>query len=134
MHIVPWRPFFPELFDEEGWGDAWHFSPALDVYDDGEYVVVEAPIAGIDPAKINIEIEDNVLKLSGTVEKKTEVDEKNYYRKEVRHGSFSRAVALPHAVDGGKAKANYKNGILKITVPKREEAKPKSVHVTIDES
>lgn len=130
--MIPWRPLFPELFDEEFWTDAMHFSPALDVYDDDNVITVEAPIAGIDPKKLSIEIEDNVLKLSGSLEKKSEVDEKNYYRKEVRHGGFSRAVALPHAVDAEKAEAQYKNGVLTIRIPKREEAKPKSVNVKVE--
>lgn len=133
MRITPWRPIFPELFDEEFWGDQWHFSPAIDVYEDGENVVVESPIAGIDPKKLSIEFEDNVLKISGEVKKQSEVDEKNYYRKEVRQGSFSRAVALPHSVDSAKANAQYKGGVLRVTVPKREETKPKSISINVEE-
>lgn len=128
---MPWHPMFPDFFDEEIWPDGLHMIPALDVYEESDNVIVEAPIAGIDPEKINIEIEDNVLKLSGSLEKRSEVDEKNYYRKEVRSGSFSRAVALPHAVDAGKAEAVYTKGVLKLTIPKREEAKLKSIKVNV---
>lgn len=106
-------------------------NPAVDVYEDQDQVVVETPIAGVDPAKMNIEIEDNILKISGQSEHTTEVDEKNYYRKEVRYGNFYRAVALPKAVVSDKAAANYKDGILKISIPKAEEAKPKKITVNV---
>lgn len=104
-------------------------TPAIDVYEDHDHVTVEAPLVGIDPKDLNIEIEDNILKLSGKSEHKTEVDEKNFYRKEVRYGSFYRAVALPKAVVGDKAEATYKDGILKISMPKAEEAKPKKISI-----
>ena len=74
-------------------------------------------------------MEDNVLHVSGSNEHKSEVDEKNYYRKEVRYGAFNRVVALPKAVVGDKADATFDKGILKITMPKAEEAKPKSIKV-----
>lgn len=104
-------------------------NPALDVYEDTNNVIVETPLVGIDPSKVNIEIEDNILKISGQSSHKSEVDDKNYYRKEVRYGSFYRAVSLPKAVVGDKAEATYKDGILKISVPKAEEAKPRRISV-----
>ena len=131
MAIIKYRPFWPD-FDEEFFSlpsEMVNFTPAVDVYEDKDNVVVESPLAGIDPDKVNIEIEDNVLKISGQQEKKTEVDEKEYYRREVRSGAFYRAVALPKAVDGDKAEAEFKDGMLKITVPKKEEAKPKKIAV-----
>ncbi|MFA6512400.1 MAG: Hsp20/alpha crystallin family protein [Patescibacteria group bacterium] len=133
MRITPWRPLFPEMFEDEFWGEQWHFSPAIDVYEDGDTVIIQSPIAGIDPKLLKIEIEENVLKLSGEMKKQSEIDEKNYYRKEVRQGSFSRAVALPHAVDADRANATYKDGVLMIQIPKREEMKPKSVTVNVEE-
>jgi HSP20 family protein len=105
------------------------FSPAMDVYEDKDSVVVETPLAGIDPDKVNIEIEDNILKVSGKSEHSSEVDDKRFYRREWRTGSFYRAVALPKAVDGSKAEASYDKGVLKITIPRREEAKPKAIKV-----
>ena len=131
MAIIKWNPYWPDWFDEDIRfpSEMVSFTPAVDIYEDKDNVVVEAPLAGIDPAKVNIEIEDNVLKISGKSEKKTEVDEKNFYRKEIRAGSFHRAVALPKAVNGNKAEASYEKGILKITVPKKEEAKPKKVTI-----
>ncbi|MFC1662715.1 Hsp20/alpha crystallin family protein [Patescibacteria group bacterium] len=108
------------------------FTPAIDVYEDHDNVIVETPLAGIKPEDVDIEIEDNVLTLSGKTEKKSEVDEKSYYRKEIRSGSFYRAVSLPKAVAGDKADAKFTDGVLKITIPKKEEAKPKKISVQID--
>ncbi len=107
------------------------FSPAVDVYEEKDNIVVETPLAGIDPEKVNITVEDNVLRIEGQSEKKSEVDDKNYYRKEVRFGSFSRTIALPKTVNGDKAQASYDKGMLKIVIPKAEEAKPKSIKITM---
>jgi HSP20 family protein len=135
MAIIKWTPM--NVFDDMDrmWGD-WSpaqmsrvMTPALDVYEDKDHVIVEAPLAGVDPSKVNIEIEDNILKISGQSDHKTEVDDNNYYRKEVRYGAFYRAVALPKAVMGDKAEANYKDGVLKIAIPKAEEAKPKKITI-----
>ena len=136
MAIVKWTPM--DIFDDmdrffsddvRGMRLPRLMTPAVDVYEDKDHVMVEAPLAGVDPAKVNIEIEDNVLKISGSSEHHTEVDEKNYYRKEIRSGAFYRAVALPKAVVGEKAEATFKDGILKISVPKADEAKPKRITV-----
>jgi HSP20 family protein len=115
--------------------DAWlpvmrpHFAPAVDVYEEKDNVVAEMPLAGVDPEKVEITVEDNILTVSGKNEHKSEVDEKNYYRKEVRYGAFSRSVALPKAVKGEQAEATFDKGILKIVMPKAEEAKPKTIKV-----
>ena len=133
MPIVRWAPMWPAMsdidrfFDEGGAG----FIPALDVYQTKDDVVVETQLPGIDPSNVNISIENDVLTVEGNFEKKSEVDEKNYYRKEIRSGSFHRSVALPAAVSGDKAKATYEKGVLKITVPKEERAKPKTVKVEV---
>lgn len=129
MPIVRWSPFpdVDEFFNPVS--TEMSFSPAMDVYEDKDNVVVETPLAGIDPAKVSIEIEDNVLKVSGKSEHSSEVEDKRFYRREWRTGSFYRAVALPKAVDGAKAEATYDKGVLKITIPRREEAKAKSITV-----
>lgn len=118
-----------ELLPRGGQG----FMPAMDVYQTNEHVIVETPLAGIDPKNVNISIENDVLTVEGKMEKKSEVDDKNYYRKEIRTGSFHRAVALPTSVDGDKAHAEFEKGMLKITVPKAERAKPKTIPVTMKE-
>jgi HSP20 family protein len=107
------------------------FAPALDVYQTKDDVVVEAPLPGLDPDQVSISIENDVLTLEGKFEHKTEVDDKNYYRREVRSGAFHRSVALPTAVSGEKAKATYEKGVLKIVIPKEERAKPRSVKIEV---
>ena len=129
MRLVRYSPFMEPF--EEWEKEMQGFAPALDVYEDKDNIIIEAPLPKIDPEKININIEDNVLSISGASEKKTEVDDKNYYRKEVRAGSFNRSVALPAAVEGDRAKAEYEDGILKITVPKSEQAKPKKIKIEV---
>ncbi|MFA6909396.1 MAG: Hsp20/alpha crystallin family protein [Patescibacteria group bacterium] len=135
MAIVRWNPWLDmDQFDRFFESPASSFVPAMDVYEDKDNVYVESPLAGVDPHKVNITIEDNVLKIEGSTEKKSEVDEKNYYRKEVRSGGFYRTVALPSHVQADKAEANFSNGMLKITVPKTEEVKPKKIPLKISTS
>ena len=138
MPIMRYRPMldmsdFDKFFDDtpEMPGQQHSFSPALDIYQDKDNVIVETPLAGVDPEKVDISIEDGILKIEGQAEHKTEVDEKNYYRKEVRSGSFFRSVALPTHVKGDEAKADFDKGMLKITIPKVEEVKPKKIKVSV---
>jgi len=119
-----------DTFFEDWTGRQQGFIPALDVYQDKDNVVVETQLPGVDPENVNISIENDVLTIEGRAEKKTEVDEKNYYRKEIRSGSFHRAVALPTSVAGEKAAADYSGGVLKITIPKEERAKPKQIKIS----
>ncbi|MFC1612863.1 Hsp20/alpha crystallin family protein, partial [Patescibacteria group bacterium] len=107
------------------------FAPAVDIYQDKDNVIVEVPLAGIDPNKVDVSIDNDVLTIKGDMEKKTEIDEKDYYRKEVKRGSFYRAVPLPTHVIGENTKANYHDGILKVQIPKASESKPKSIKVNI---
>ncbi|MFH1597524.1 MAG: Hsp20/alpha crystallin family protein [Patescibacteria group bacterium] len=135
MSIVRWRPLIqPDEFGsmfEDFMPQRGNFIPALDVYQDKNNVIVETPLVGIDPDKINISVENDVLTIEGNTEKKTEVDDKKYYRKEIRTGSFHRAVALPTAVNGEKAEASYAEGVLKIVIPKEERAKKKTIKVQV---
>jgi len=105
------------------------FTPAVDMYEDKENIVVETQLGGIDPEKVDISIENNVLTIKGESEKKSEIDEKNYYRKEIRRGSFYRSIPLPTKVDGDAASAVNEDGVLKITVPKASEVKPKTIKI-----
>lgn len=136
--LMRWRPFwdvseFDKFFEDMPMvpSTVHAFTPAVDVYQDKDNVIVEIPLAGVDPNKVSITIENDVLKIEGSMEHKSEIDEKNYYRKEVRAGSFYRAVALPTQVKGSDAKADFENGMLKITIPKAEEVKPRSIKVNV---
>lgn len=103
--------------------------PPVDMYETKDAVVVETPVAGIDPKHLEISIDNGMLSIKGTSERKTEVDDKNYYRKEVRHGTIYRQVALPAAVSESKTEASYENGILKIHMPKAGAKKAIKVEV-----
>lgn len=136
MAIIKWTPFpLIDSFDEmDKFFDNWptisnSFTPAIDIYEEKDDVIVETPLAGIDPEKVDVSIENNVLTIKGESEKKSEVDDKNYYRKEVRWGSFYRSVALPTKVNGDKAEATYNQGVLTIRIPKAEEVKPKTIKI-----
>ncbi|MCH7492922.1 Hsp20/alpha crystallin family protein [Patescibacteria group bacterium] len=137
MSIVRWRPTWDALAIEKFFEDVpmTHntpgFTPALDIYQDANNVFVETPLAGINPEKVEVTIENDILKIEGKSEHKSEVDEKNYYRREVRTGSFYREVAMPTNVQGDKAEAVFENGMLRITIPKTEAVKPKSIKVLI---
>jgi HSP20 family protein len=137
MSIIKWTPLLGSSFsdDVDRFFDNWpmatgNFTPAIDVYQDANNVIVETPLAGIDPEKVDISVENDVLTIKGEVEKKSEVEDKDYYRKEIRSGSFYRAVQLPTRVDGDNAMADYENGILKIEIPKAAEAKPKTIKIS----
>jgi HSP20 family protein len=138
--LIRWTPFF-DTFDEvekafsdlmpvlRSRGRQGGFVPMIDMYEDGDNIIVETQLAGIDPDKVEVAIENDVLTIKGESEKTQEVEDKNYYRKEIQRGSFYRSIPLPMHVDGDKAKAEAENGVLKITIPKAEEAKPKTIKV-----
>lgn len=137
MAIIRWRPLIEPFEDTERWLDEFApfqrgaFVPAIDVYQTKEAVVVETTLAGIKPEEVNISIENDVLTIEGKMEKKSEVEEKDYYRKEIRSGAFHRSVALPTAVKGDQAKAVFESGILKISIPKEERVMPKTVKIQV---
>ena len=126
-----------EPFEEMGKfmaGSAEGLAPAVEVYETKNEVIVAAPLAGINPADLEITIENDVLTLKGATKKESEVDEKNYYRKEIRSGSFFRSVGLPAHILADKAQAESHQGLLKITIPKAPEAKPKTIKVRVVKS
>lgn len=139
MSLIKWSPFLSDNYFDDMDKMIYEFMPisrgnkgfmpAVDMYEDNDNVVVETQLAGIDLEKIDISIENDVLCIKGEGEKKTEVEEKNYYRKEIRRGNFYRSIPLPTRVDGDKASAVAEEGILKIYIPKASEAKPKSIKI-----
>ncbi len=134
--LIKWTPFFDSEDMDKAFGsfmpalrNQQAFMPAIDMYEDAQNVIVETELAGIDPNKVDISIENNVLSLKGEGEKQSEIDEKNYYRKEIRRGSFYRTIALPAHVQGSEAKAVAESGVLKIIIPKTPEAKPNKIKI-----
>ncbi|NTU66596.1 MAG: Hsp20/alpha crystallin family protein [Candidatus Moranbacteria bacterium] len=128
MHWSPMREM-DRFFDEDAWGA--DFVPAINVFQDKDNVIVETSLPGIDPEKVDISVENDVLTISGSREEKSEIKREDYYRKEIREGSFSRSVILPMAVKASEAKAHAEKGILRITLPKAEEVKPKKISVEV---
>ncbi|NTV41077.1 MAG: Hsp20/alpha crystallin family protein [Candidatus Moranbacteria bacterium] len=128
--IVRWAPNFQlrdlDHFFEENW-EGGDFSPAIDVRQEKDNVIVETSLPGIDADKIEISVENDVLTIAGHTEEKKEIKREDYYRKEIREGSFSRSVILPMGIKASEAEASYDKGVLKITMPKAEQAKPKKI-------
>ena len=133
--LIKWTPFLEpfedmkKMFGEMMPSTRHGFMPAIDMYEDENNVIVETELAGIDPEKVDISIENDVLTIKGESEKKSEVEDKNYYRKEIRRGSFYRNIPLPIHVLGDKASAVAEGGVLKISVPKAQKAKPNKIKI-----
>jgi HSP20 family protein len=106
-------------------------TPALDVFEDKENLVVKAELPGMKKEDIDVSLHDGSLSISGERKSEEKWQEAEVYRSERFFGRFQRVVPLPAAVDARKIKAEYKDGILTVTLPKSEEAKPKHIDVQI---
>jgi HSP20 family protein len=111
--------------EEVGW------TPGVEVYEKDDKFVVRAELPGMKKEELDISVLGDTLTIKGERKAKSEVKDEDYYRCELCYGKFSRSVALPAAVEAKKVEANYENGILEITLPKAEEAKPKKVEVKV---
>jgi len=144
MAIVRWEParelatmeierlnrMFTDFYGE-AFSRAW--VPAVDIYEtDAHEVVVKAELPDMKREDINLTFENGVLTLKGERKVQQEVTKENYQRIERRHGVFSRSFTLPNTVDAGKISASYKDGVLTIRLPQREEAKPKQIAVNVE--
>ena len=120
----------PRTFDDEGIArGAW--SPSVDIYENKDQIVLEAELPGMKRVDFDLSIENNVITLrrQRQFEKKDESD--NYHRVERAYGSFLRSFTLPNTVSAEGATADYRNGVLRVTLPKREEIKPKKITVAV---
>jgi HSP20 family protein len=106
--------------------------PAIDLYETNDSYVVEAELPGLKQNEIDVNIEEDSLVIKGEKKREKELKEDNYHRAERFYGKFERRIALPSNIDKDKVKASYKDGILKISIPKKEEAKPKQIKVEIE--
>jgi HSP20 family protein len=125
MSLIRWDPFrgFNSAISTTAW------NPSVDIFETDNDVVVKAELPGMDPKSIDVRLENNVLLLKGERHFEKETKEENYHRVEREYGSFSRAFSLPMAVKEEKITAEYKDGILKIVLPKKEEVKPKTIRI-----
>ena len=121
-------PYWPagRMDDDTAMG---RWNPAVDLYEKDDHFVIKAELPGVDKKNIAIDLKDRVLTLSGERSYENEVKEENYFRKERSYGKFQRAFTLPADVDSDRIKAEFKDGLLQIEVPKPEEQKPKQVTI-----
>ena len=97
----------------------------VDIYDEGSSIVIQSSVAGVKPEDIDISLQEETLTIRGTRHRHKEVDEANFYYKELYWGTFSRAIILPEEVDFQKADANIKNGLLTVRLPKKDRSEKK---------
>lgn len=109
----------------------FQYTNELEMYEDENMVVVKLKAPGYTQDDVDITIEDTVLTISGEIEQESEEEAKGkkYYYKEMKHGSFSRSVTLPVKVKAEEAHAEFKDGIITITLPKSDEIKPKKISI-----
>ncbi|PYV91628.1 MAG: molecular chaperone [Acidobacteria bacterium] len=148
MTLARWDPFrdlvalqdrMNRLFDESvrnvRTGDealsSATWSPAVDIYETANEVVVKAELPEVNQSDIDIQVENNTLTLRGERKFDKETKQENFHRIERAYGVFSRSFTLPSTVDQERIKADYKDGILRISLPKREASKPKQIKVAI---
>ena len=107
------------------------FIPPVDIYEDEHSIQLKLEVPGIEEKDLDVKIENNVLTVSGERKFEKEEKEENFRRVERRYGSFSRSFTLPNTVDTESVTANYSNGVLKIALAKRAEARPKQIKVNV---
>jgi HSP20 family protein len=108
---------------------AW--TPAVDIYETEHELVVKADLPEVDPKDLDIRVENNILTIRGERKFENKVNEDNYLRVERSYGSFARSFTLANTVNAEAIKADYQNGVLSLSIPKREEAKPKQIKVNV---
>jgi HSP20 family protein len=110
------------------------FAPAVDVYEDEHNVTLKIEVPGIEEKDIDVRLENHTLTVHGERKIEKEEKEENYRRVERQYGSFTRTFNLPPTVDAERVQADYDKGVLKITLPKKAEAKPKQIRVNVGHS
>src|SRR5204863_8080157 len=146
MAVVRWDPFrdlnllqdrMNRLFDDAGRG--WRadepaatttWSPAVDIFETEAEIIVKAELPGMEQKDITLHLENNVLSLRGERKFEKEAKDENYHRIERSYGAFSRSFSIPATVDDENIRAEYKDGVLNIVLPKKEQARPKQINIT----
>ena len=122
--LAPSRPGRESLTG--GW------EPAVDVYETEKGFVLKAELPEVEEKDVHVGMEGNILTISGERRKEEEVKEEHYHRTERFHGSFTRSFALPDTIDRDGIKATFKNGVMKLTLPKKEAVKPKEIRIEVE--
>ncbi len=133
--LVSLRDAMDRLFEESfvrpfGWVAPTEGGLALDMYETDEDLVVKAALPGVSPENVDVTIEGDRLRIEGEVKADEEMDKGKIHVRERRYGKFSRAILLPTEVQTDKAKAEFKDGVLTLTLPKAEEMKPKRIKIS----
>jgi HSP20 family protein len=145
--VAPWRPFreleemerrFEDIFGRPFAPAVWRrfpvremaWAPAVEVFEKEDKFVVKADLPGVKEKDIDVSIEGDMLTIKGEKQSESEVKEESYYCCERSYGSFYRSISLPSKVDAGKIEADYEDGVLEVTLPKKAEAKAKKVTVS----
>jgi HSP20 family protein len=151
MAIVRWEPFrdlvsiqdrMNRLFDdafranpraqsEDEWALGGSWAPVVDIFEKDGSIVLKAELPGVDPKSVDIRVENNTLSLRGERKLDNEVKRESYHRVERSYGAFARSFTLPNVIDTERIKADFKDGVLQLTLPKREEAKPKQIQIQV---
>ncbi|MCG6911224.1 MAG: Hsp20/alpha crystallin family protein [Deltaproteobacteria bacterium] len=145
MQLVKWNPMrdmlglngrYDNMFDDffnptrgTRLSREWNWNPKVDIYEEDGAIVVKAELPGVEKDNIVVDVKNGILTLKGERASDKEVKEDSYYRRERVFGSFERRFNLPENVDPEKITADYKDGVLKVGIPKPEEALPKQITV-----
>ncbi len=133
--ILSLRNAMDRLFDETFWRPTWvargldEYHVPLDVQTTADALVVKAALPGVKPEDVEVTIDGNTLTIMGKLDEEREQDEQGYLVREIRRGSFSRSVALTSDLKIDEAKASFENGIVTLTIPKAEQAKPRRIPI-----
>jgi len=123
---------FNELFERTGQeSNLTTWAPAVDIFENEHELVVKADLPDVDPKALDIRVENNLLTIRGDRKFEKKSNEGNYLRVERAYGSFARSFSLANTVNSEAIKADYQNGVLTLSLPKREETKPKQIKVTV---
>ena len=117
--------------DRSGRADLATWAPAVDIYETENELVVKADLPEVNEKEIDVRVENNLLTIRGERKFEKSVSEENYLRVERTYGAFSRSFSLPNTVNAEAIRAEYKNGVLTVNLPKREESKPRQVKVNV---
>lgn len=148
MTVIRWDPLrelsvmqdrinrvFGDVYTRRGEDDlmtAGTWVPSVDIHENEQHeLVIAAELPGVDREKIDLHVEDNTLTIRGERPRRSDVKDDQFHRVERLHGPFSRSFSLPPTANPDQAQAEYRDGVLTVTIPKREEARPRQIRVTV---
>lgn len=123
---------FSDVFERNEESSLTTWAPAVDIFETEHELVVKADLPDVKPEELDVRVENNILTIRGERKFEKKVNESNYLRVERSYGAFTRSFSLANTVNSEAIKAAYKNGVLTLSIPKREEAKPKQIKVNVE--